>query len=127
MAQEVVKRYSIGFKRHIVGEYESGQSRYELRRRYGMDYSTLDRWITQYSQEGLRHKLMRIQKPEEQERVRELEAQVAALEKALAQVTLDKMMLETTLEVAEEEYGVSFKKNSAPKSSAALKRNRSDR
>ena len=63
----------------------------------------MDRWITQYSQEGLRHKLMRIQKPEEQERVRELEAQVAALEKALAQVTLDKMMLETTLEVAEEE------------------------
>lgn len=53
---------------------------------------------------------MIIQKPEEQGRVRELEKRVSQLEKALAQVTLDKLMLTATLEVAEQEYGIELKK-----------------
>ncbi len=41
---------------------------------------------------------------------------VKELEAALAQLTLDKMMLETTIEVASELYGEDIKKKYAPKS-----------
>lgn len=115
MAKDLVKRYSESFKRQLVSEYESGESRYQLRRRYGVCYGSQDNWIKKYAKSGLRHKVMRIQKPEEADRVRELESRVAALEKALAQETLDKLMYKTMVEVA------GIKKNDAPKSSNAFR------
>ena len=117
MEREVVKRYSEAFKRELVKEYERGVNRYQLRRRYGVSYTTLDRWINKYAQSGLRHKLMRIQKPEETDRVRALQARIAQLEKALAQETLEKLIYKTELEQAGVEVG---KKNDAPKSSPAF-------
>lgn len=114
MAKDVVKRYSEAFKRELVREYESGQSRYQLRRRYGVCYGSLDSWIKKYAQSGLRHKIMRIQKPEEADRIAQLESRVAALEKALAQETLDKLMYKTMVEVA------GLKKNDARKSSSVF-------
>lgn len=77
-------------------------------------------WVEQYSREGVRHKLMVVQTPEEQERVKELEAQVAELEKLIAQLSLDKFMLESTLAVAEEELGHEVKKK--PRTSSSRKR-----
>lgn len=116
MAKEVVKRYSESFKRSVVKEYESGERRYQLRRRYGVSYGTLDNWIKKYAQSGLRHKVMRIQKPEEVDRIQQLEARVADLEKALAQEALDKLMYKTMVEVA------GIKKNAGPKSSSVFTR-----
>lgn len=120
MEKRVIKRYSISFKKHLVGEYESGASLSALGRRYGISHASIKKWISQYARSGLRHQLMHIQKPEEQDRIRELEARVAALEKALAQSQLDKVMLETIIEVAEEEEGIVFKKNIERKSSIAF-------
>ncbi|MBX2821926.1 MAG: transposase [Rhodothermaceae bacterium] len=120
MEKQLIKRYSVSFKRHVVEEYESGHSMHVLTRRYGVSHTSLKKWIKQYARAGLRHQIMHIQKPEEQDRVRELEARVAALEKALAQSQLDKLMLETIIEVAEEEEGIVFKKNIARKSSIAF-------
>jgi hypothetical protein len=57
-----------------------------------------------------------MQRADEQRREKELEARIKELETALAQLTLDKMMLETTLEVAGELYGEDFKKKYGPKS-----------
>ena len=53
---------------------------------------------------------MVIQKPEEQERVKQLEGRIAELEKVIAQLSLDKFMLESTLAVAEEQLGHEVKK-----------------
>jgi hypothetical protein len=60
---------------------------------------------------------MVIQKPEEQNRIHELQERVNELEKALAQTTLDKLMLTATLEVIEREYGTKLKKTTAQPSS----------
>ena len=68
------------------------------------------KWVEKYGREGVRHKLMVVQTPEEQERVKELEARVAELEKLVAQLSLDKFMLESTLAVAEEQLGQPLKK-----------------
>lgn len=122
MDKEVIKRYSVSFKRHLVEEYESGSSMQALNRRYGVSHASLRKWIKQYGRAGFRHQLMHIQKPEEKDRVQELEARVAALEKALAQSQLDKLMLETIIEVAEEEEGIVLKKNIERKSSIAFRK-----
>lgn len=95
---EKIKRYSEGFKRQVVSEYEAGTSIRTLQTKYGISgNTTLQRWIGQYGREGLRHELMHIQTPEEVERVKALEQQVEALQQALGQVTLEKLKLESQL------------------------------
>jgi transposase-like protein len=109
--QQIVKRYSLAFKQQVVREYEAGASASALKRKYGMGCTHMVvRWVEKYGREGVRHKLMVIQTPEEQERVKELEARVAELEKLVAQLSLDKFMLESTLAVAEEQLGQPLKK-----------------
>ena len=64
---------------------------------------------------------MVIQTPKEQERVKELEADIAELKGLVAQLSLDKFMLECSLTVAEEELGHKVKKKSPTLSSAKPK------
>ena len=119
MAEEIIKRYSMAFKKHVVQEYEAGVSITRLERKYGIPPGrTIKRWISQYSREGVRHKIMRIQRPEEQEQVKELQKRISELEKLVAQLSLDKFMLESSLAVAEEQLGYEVKKKGATKSSA---------
>lgn len=113
----IVKKYSLAVKKQIVAEYEKGTSIHALHQRYGMSQNTIRQWLMQYSREGIRSKIMVIQTPEEQTRVKELEARVRELEAALAQATLDNLMLNSMVTVAEKEYQVDLKKNFARLSS----------
>jgi transposase-like protein len=111
MTTVTIKRYSIAFKQAVVREYEAGESLTSLKYKYGITGApTIKKWVEQFGRYGTRHKLMVIQKPEEQNRIHELEQRVTDLEKALAQVTLDKLMLTATLEVVEREYDIKVKK-----------------
>ena len=111
MTTVIVKRYSLAFKQAVVREYEAGESLTSLQHKYGITGSTtLKKWVEQFGRYGTRHKLMVIQKPEEQNRIHELEQRVTDLEKALAQVTLVKLMLTATLEVVERDYNIKVKK-----------------
>lgn len=122
MKERIIKRYSVAFRRHVVSEYEEGTSITALQKRYGITGNhTIQKWISQYGQKGLRHKLMHIQHPDEQDRLKELEARVQELESALAQVTLDKLMYEAMVDVAEQHYGLELKKTRAAKSSNGRK------
>ena len=117
MDKVYIKRYSEAFKKTVVKEYEAGETIDALRQRYGVGGgSTIQRWIKKYGVAGLRHEVVIMQRADEQRREKELEARIKKLETALAQLTLDKMMLETTLEVAGELYGEDFKKKYGPKS-----------
>jgi len=117
MDKVYIKRYSEAFRKTVVKEYEAGETIDGLRRRYGIGGgSTIQHWIKKYGVAGLRHEVVIMQRAEEQRREKELEARVKELEAALAQLTLDKLMLETTLEVASELYGEDIKKKYAPKS-----------
>jgi len=107
-------RYSEALKKQVVREYEGGTSASSLREKYGIKGpSTITTWLKKYGREGSRYKLMVIQTPEEQNRVKQLEKRVQELESALAQLMLDKLMLESLVEVIEEEEGVEVKKNIA--------------
>jgi transposase-like protein len=119
MAEKVIKRYSMTFKKQVVQEYEGGTSIARLQRKYGIaNGPTIKRWISQYSREGVRHQVMHIQRPEEQEQVKELQQRLAELEKLVAQLSLDKFMLESSLAVAEEQLGYELKKKTVTTSSA---------
>ena len=112
-----IKRYSEGFKRQVIAEYEAGSSIPELNRKYGITGgNTIRFWIKKYARESFRHELVRIQTTEEANRVKELEQQVQQLEQALGKVVLEKLKLESIVEELEEVYGVEVKKN-APASS----------
>jgi hypothetical protein len=53
---------------------------------------------------------MVIETPNERQRVKQMEERIAQLEAALAQVSLDKFMLETIIMVADEKHGLELKK-----------------
>jgi len=117
MAKKVYKRYSEAFRIQVVREYEkSGASLNALRKKYGVSIKTLKQWIKRYSREGVREELMIIQSPEEQNRIKELEGLIRQQERVIAQLSLDKLMLESTVTVLEREYGIEAKKNE-PRSS----------
>ena len=118
MSQKIIiKRYSIAFKQKVVKEYEAGDSMKELRDRYGIGGgSTIQKWIEKYGREGTRHKLIVIQSPQEQNQLKVLKKRVGQLEKVVAQLTLDKIMLEASLAEAEARLGVTVKKNGAARS-----------
>lgn len=120
--RQVIRRYSLAFKKRVVAEYEAGHSASSLKRRYGIGSTHIVvKWVEKYGREGVRHRLMVVQSPEERERVKELEARVAELEKMVAQLSIDKFMLESSLAVAEEELGYEVKKKPATPSSSKRK------
>ena len=112
MGKQAIKRYSMAFKKQVVKEYEEGSSISELQKRYGITgATTIKRWVEQYGKEGVRHRMMVIQSPEEQGEVKYLRERNAQLERVVAQLTLEKVMLESTLKVVEENLGVELKKS----------------
>ena len=119
--KRVYKTYSEAFKRQVVQEYEAGASLSALQRKYGIgNLRTLRRWVEQYSRQGLRHGVAHIQTREEADRTRVLEAQVARLEKALAQMTLEKLLLESTLALYQETYGDELAEKKGPSSGGPI-------
>lgn len=117
MDKKVYKRYSIAFKQQVVREYEAGASAKRLRAKYGIGgMQTINQWLHQYGREGSRYKLMVIQSPDEQNRVKQLEEQVRLLESALAQSQLTVLMLESVVAVADEHFATDLKKTFAPQS-----------
>jgi transposase-like protein len=107
-----VKRYSVAFKQEVVREYEAGRSESSLKQKYGIGGSTtISKWIKKYGRYGTRYELMIIQKPEEQNQVKQLQKRVQELETALAQTVLDKLMLEALVAEIEAQTDVDLKKN----------------
>lgn len=125
MTNKTIKRYSESFKIQVVREYESGSEISELKKKYGIaGGATITNWIKKYGKEGLRHRYMRIQAAEEVNRIRELETEVEELKAALVKVSLEKLALESTLEVLEEAGVVTeeVKKNAASSSKGSGKK-----
>jgi transposase-like protein len=117
MSKSVVKRYSKAFQLQVVREYEAGATMHELSQKYGITGSgTVRAWIEKYAREGMRHRLLVIQSPEDQEQMKVQKQRISQLEQLVAQLSLEKLILETTLAVAEEELGIDLKKNGAARS-----------
>ena len=106
-------RYSDAFKLHVVGEIEKGiLSIGGAQRHYGIKgNATIQKWIRRLGKNHLLGKVVRVERPDEKDRVRELEKKVRQLESALAQSHVKQLAYEALVHVAEEHYGADFKKN----------------
>ena len=123
MRQRTVMRYSMGFKQQVIEQLESGRfgSISEAKEHFGIlgDY-TIQKWLQKYGRNHLCPKVVRVEKPDEKNRIRELKKQVRQLKEALGQTQAEKIIGEEFLKIACEELGQDvekFKKKQIPSGS----------
>jgi len=110
--QKTVSRYSSCFKAKVVQEVSGGSSISEVCRRYDIKgTSTVQSWLKKYGRTELLNTVIRVKMRSEDDRIKQLEAEVKRLKIALADAVLAKDVLETLVEVADEHYQTDLKKN----------------
>ena len=116
MIQRTVFRYSMSFKQQVIEQLESGRfgSISEAKEHFGIrgDY-TIQRWLHKYGRNHLCAKVVRVEKLNEKNQIRELKKQIRQLKEALGQTQAEKVIGEEFLKIACEGLGQdveSFKK-----------------
>ena len=106
-------RYSISFKQKVVKEIEEGGLGIaEAGRRYGIKGGgVIQNWIKQFGKNHLLNKIVRVEVRGENDRVKELEAEIKKLKIALADATMEKHVLEKLIGTVNEHYQTDVKKN----------------
>ena len=113
-----VIRYSEAFKMEVVRELESsGLAFGEVRRKYGIRGAwTVQYWVRKYGN-GTRGKVIRVQKPEEIDELKQLKGRIRLLEIALANSNVELVVERAYTRLACERAGITdleeFKKKAA--------------
>lgn len=108
MQPRLVRRYSSCFKRQVVWELESGRfdSIESARAHYGIGgKTTIQHWLARYGKNHLQAKVVRVELPDERDRIRQLQAQVRQLEQALGQTQAQNVLHAEYLKQACAELG----------------------
>ena len=109
MEAKVIYRYSTAFKRQVVDDIEAGRfaTIAMAREHYGIGgESTINYWIKRFGRNELLHKVVRVEKPNEKDQVRELKQQVKKLQRLLGQKEAEKALADEFLEMACDELGM---------------------
>ena len=102
----IVRRYSEGFKLKILAELSSGKyNKSELGKFYGINRTTINKWIEKYDRKDLMNSRILVETNDEIGRIKALQKEVEQLKTLLLKKDLDKLMLESYLEVAAESQG----------------------
>ena len=123
MQGSVQIRYSIAFKRQVIAELEAGRFRSieQARQHYGIGGSmTVRRWLERFGKHHLLPKVVRVEKPNEASRIRQLQQEIRQLKQALGETQLRNVLNASYLEIACEQLGEeleAFKKKAATKRS----------
>jgi transposase-like protein len=113
-------RYSEAFKMQVVREVEvSGKAFEDIRRQYGIrGCNTVQTWVRRYGN-GTRGKIIRVEKPEEINELKQLRERTRRLESALADANLELALERQYTRLACERAGIKdvaeFKKKAAGK------------
>ena len=101
-------RYSEAFKNQVLQEIESGALNFTTaRNKYGIrGVQTIQSWAKKYGRFGILPKIIRVESPNERDQIKDLKAQIKQLKHALADVTVDRIIAESTLEVICEQRGL---------------------
>lgn len=108
MGQRIVRRYSACFKQQVVGELESGRfdSIEAARRHYEIGGSmTIQKWVRRLGRNHLMAKVVRVEAPDEADRIRQLKQRIEQLERALGQTQARSVLNEQYLRIACEQLG----------------------
>jgi transposase-like protein len=116
---KVLRRYSEAFKRSVVAEVESGRyTVLEAARVHQVNFTSVYKWLKELGSPDTQTRIVRIEMPNERDRIKELEKEKRALESALAQAHMKIILLESTVEVLEEKAGMRVKKKTDTPSSS---------
>lgn len=120
-------RYSVAFKRQVVADLEAGRFRTirEANEHYGIGGAqTVRKWLAKFGRNHLIPKVVRVEKPDEADQIRQLKEQIRQLQQALGRTQMEKVVTESFLEIACERMGVDveeFKKKAGIKPSTEAK------
>ncbi len=105
--RKVIVRYSDCFKRSVIEEIEkNGLSIEECRRKYAIGgATTIQKWLKMYGKNHLLNKIVRVETIDEIQEIKALKKEIKALKEAYAEVTIEKKVYETYLQVYGEETG----------------------
>ncbi len=116
MDQRIIVRYSMSFKQQVVEELESGRfsSILKAKEHYGIaGAGTIRSWLVKYGRNHLCAKVVRVEKPNEKDKILELKKQIRQLKESLGQTQAENLINQEFLKIACEEMGKdveSFKK-----------------
>ncbi len=108
MQQKLVIRYSTNFKRQVVSELESGRfsSIGQASEHYGIKGTmTVRKWLSKFGRNHLCPKVIRVEKPDEQNQMRQLKKQIKQLKEALGQTQAENVINQEFLKIACQEMG----------------------
>ena len=108
------RHFTEAFKHQLVKEYERGRhSVLELEKIYHVDHVLIYRWIYKYSNFNKKSIQVVEMKQSSAQKIKELEAKVKDLERAVGQKQLMIDYLEKMMEIAKDDLGIDIKKNSS--------------
>ena len=102
-----IVRYSDCFKRAVIEEIEKkGLSIEACRRKYSIGgATTIQKWLKKYGKNHLLNKIVRVETIDEIQEIKALKKEIKALKEAYAEMTIEKKVYETYLQVYGEETG----------------------
>ncbi|MEZ5106843.1 MAG: transposase [Draconibacterium sp.] len=102
----ILRRYSEGFKLKILAELSSGKySKRELGDIYGVNRTTINEWVKKYNRKDLMNTRILVETEGETSRLKALQKEIKQLKELLIKKDLDKLALDSYLEVAAEKLG----------------------
>ncbi len=103
MKRQTIRQYSISFKRQVIADLESGRfdSIEAARRHYGIGgMRTIQGWLRKYGKNHLLPRIVKVQKPDEPDQIRQLKQQVAELQRVLGQTQVENVLNNEFLKIA---------------------------
>jgi transposase-like protein len=102
----VTRRYSEAFKLKILSELSTGKySKRELGRIYGLQNSTINEWVKKYDRKDLMNTRIMVENLDEISRIKALQKEIEQLKQLLIRKDIEKLVLDSYLEVAAENLG----------------------
>lgn len=130
MRQRIILRYSDAFKRGVIKGIESGRfsSIEQARVHYGIEgSSTIQKWLRKYGKTHLQAKVVRVEQPDEADRVRELKRELEQYKRALGETQTQNVLNCSYLKLACGQLGQeveAFKKKCDGRRSTGRRRRR---
>jgi transposase-like protein len=106
--RSLVIRYSEAFKHQVIKEIEEGHcSSAQAQKKYGIKgCNTIHYWMKRMGKLDALPKMIRVEKPDEKSRIKELERQVRQLKNSLAETQVRYLMAESQFEIMCEQQGL---------------------
>lgn len=100
------RRYSEGYKLKVLAELSTGKyDKTELSKLYGINRTTLNKWIQKYDRKDLMNTRITVETTDELSRIKALKKEVDQLKSLLLKKDLDNLMLDAYLDIAAENLG----------------------